>query len=222
VYGIRKDRLMEFEWNPHTLTNNGCYYCRPVQCRADQNIAGPNGTGEEFWEDKFVTGPDGKPDPTQYWQIPLPADTTLTSADCACRPKGGYTHTPRYIEFASLWPNASADIQDLRKVNNIIHELGHAFNNRLGKAPETAVQTAIANKVLPKKRPYGFYEAGTEGALILTWIQSPENTPSEIFADQFLGWVYGKWADNAFGRQRRDFMDDHMRNWITQAMQGGE
>jgi hypothetical protein len=198
VYGIRKDRLMEFEWNPHTPTNNGCYYCRPAICQTKDE------SGNEYWED----------------------DATINGATCACKPVGGYTHTARHIEFASIWPNDlwpdEPGRQQLRQVNNVIHELGHAFNNRLGKIPENAVKTAIDNEDLPDVKPKGFYEAGTVGNLILDWIQSSSNDATEVFADQFIGWVYGKWADDKYGRLRRDFMDKHMRHWIEQAMKGGE
>ena len=187
VYGIRSDRLMTFNWNPHTPNNNGCDQCRPARC--------------------ITAGDWGQTDP-------------------ACKPLGGYTSGSCSIEFASIWPNNNwpdkPGLQGLRKVNNVIHELGHAFNDRLSGAPVNAVHTAIANRQLPDLRPKGFYEAGTRTDMAYTWMQSPQDSDSEIFADQFLGWVYGRWANDDDGRLRRDFMDKHMPQWIQQAKTGEE
>ncbi len=204
IYGIQDQRVIEFSWDPHNadingnnVTNYGCYWCRLMICQTPIDPTKPTGVGNEdneYWKDDSVI--NGQP-------------------DCDCKPIGGYTYDDDWIQFASLSSNP------LRKVNNVIHELGHAFNSRIGGAGAIAVNAAITTKDLPEKRPYGFYEAGSDGDLIMTWIQSPTNSGTEIFADQFLGWVRGKWADDAFGHQRRDFMNTKMPNWIQQAKAAG-
>jgi hypothetical protein len=228
VYGIRSGRQTELYWNPqtktgNTITNNGCYNCRPNICQTKK------ADGTEYWVDDATIG---------------------QKTDCDCRPVGGYTHNERYIEYASLWDNYSATggapVKQLRKINNIIHEFGHAFNIRLGRIPEAtvngytldpaiwvqddidrdpAVLTLEWHEWTLAGRDYentnskieGFYvDSAASGTM--TWIQSPDVTASEVFADMFLGWTYNKWAADNYGNARKNFMDDNMRSWLIQAM----
>jgi len=197
VYGIHNDRLMEFLWG-----GDDCYYCRPDPCKE-----------AKIWENQ---------DPNEC--------NCESTGTCNCQPVGGYTHTAQKIEFASMWDNYSGvggtSVQNLRKVNNVIHELGHAFSARLGNFPRQNVagySTEIngekwkMNSRIPDK--YGFYEdalvSGTR-----TWVQSGavDDLGSEVFADMFLGWVYDKWASDKYGIERANFMNTRMPGWIRQAM----
>jgi hypothetical protein len=207
VYGIRQDRLMEFEWHPQTNSNPpvgreeelGCYNCRPAACIT-----------ANLWVDVPLEN-----------QAACDCETTKT---CYCLPKGGYTHNERYIEFASLWPNYQGADQNLRRVNNVIHELGHAFNARIGRAAQVAVRDKsvyVEGQLWQlNSRPRGFYGNGSN-----TWQQNttpypddPNTRSSEVFADMFVGWVYNRWAEDAYGIARADFMIAHMHDWIKQAM----
>jgi hypothetical protein len=197
VYGIRDNQTMLFTWNP------GCTMCKPAYCRPDGNA-----NGREYSVD----------DPNVL--IPL---LDGTRAQCDCLPKGGYTHGERSIEFASLWPNFTkygSSWQNTRKINNIIHELGHAFNQRARQAPEnlTAGYTEYltvngkSELFVMNSRPKGFYAAGPG---TMTWIQSPQVNGSEVFADMFIGWVYNKWAPDPYGDARSRFMNTGMPSWIA-------
>jgi len=207
VYGIHNNVNMEMKWDLK------CLYCKPAQCRKDGNEK-----GVDYDYDWTTVDDDGK---TVYVQIKLPDG--INSVSCSCEPKGGYTHTDHLIEFASLWPKytgAGYDIQQLRKINNVIHELGHAFNGRVGGDSLRNVVTSYSEVIngstfrLTDRKKRGFYEDqyGT-----MTWVQSAEETGGEIFADMFIGWAYGKWADNAFGTERAEFMRQNMSGWITNA-----
>ncbi|MFH2103693.1 MAG: hypothetical protein ABIJ39_10110 [Chloroflexota bacterium] len=117
----------------------------------------------------------------------------------------------------------------MRKVNNVIHELGHAFNQRLGGVPASAVnnysaiierETWSMNSRDPER--YGFYEdrpIGVSGTM--TWVQSIVVNGSEVFADMFIGWVYNRWENSEYGTERRRFMDTNMEGWIRQAIMRG-
>jgi RHS repeat-associated protein len=61
----------------------------------------------------------------------------------------------------------------------------------------------------------GFY--GYPGNV--TWEQSPGIDGSETFADQFLGWSYGRWAADPLGPVRADFMMqmNGANGWVSQA-----
>ncbi len=134
---------------------------------------------------------------------PVGCDAGTTSGD-ACIPAFGYTVDANHIEFASISPRS-----DLRRINNVIHELGHAFNRRLNRAPEDAMTLNLI------KRPDGFF--GTPGNF--TWVQSSIISPSEIYADQFIGWIYGLWATDDLGPVRSEFMNRMNGNagWVSQS-----
>jgi len=171
--------------------NPQCYGCRPVECQR-----------ANLWNNK---------DPEK-----CECEKTNT---CNCKPIFGVTNGVRDIEFASMSKHNNIDIRNLRKTNNVIHELGHAFNVRLGRIPENAVASysvVIDNKSWSLvSRPDGFYRDNTGD---FTWVQSPYPTSTEIFADMFLGWIYNKWANDPYGKERAKFMDDHMKVWIENAM----
>jgi hypothetical protein len=138
---------------------------------------------------------------------PVGCDAGTTSGD-ACISAFGYTNTENHIEFASM-----SDVEvPLRNINNVIHELGHALNLRLGRAPENAL--AVRADLLVNGA--GFY--GYPGNI--TWEQSTGTNGSETFADQFLGWVYGKWNENDYlGPVRAEFMNqmNGANGWVIQA-----
>ena len=194
VYGLRKDRLMQFHWG-----GDKCHYCRPKSCQ-DFKIWTNNDSGCEK------------------------TDT------CSCEPAGGFCHYARKIEFASLWDNytgtGGAPVQNLRKINNVIHELGHAFSGRLGGNPgiQVSEHSTIINRETWRmnsrdSKTYGFYEdANTSGTR--TWVQTGavDSGGSEVFADMFIGWLYNKWENSAYGTERKKFMDENMPHWIRQAM----
>ena len=66
----------------------------------------------------------------------------------------------------------------------------------------------------------GFYPA-PEGAE-LTWRQHPcsagaSDCRNETYADMFLGWTFGKWADNSAGQWRSGYMATNMTLWVSEA-----
>ncbi|MBN2499320.1 MAG: hypothetical protein JXB38_01055 [Anaerolineales bacterium] len=100
--------------------------------------------------------------------------------------------------------------------------MGHAFNNRLNKAPEKLVEIydpklAIDPNFSLLDKTLGF---STEYDSDTTWLQHDERSGTEKFADMFLGWVGNKWADDEYGDARRKFMREHMRGWILEAGSG--
>jgi len=137
---------------------------------------------------------------------PKGCDAGTTRGD-ACVPGFGYTNTENWIEFASM----SNVETPLRNVNNVIHELGHAFNLRLGRGPENALAVRLDLLV----NGAGFYGA-TDNR---TWEASSGINGSETFADQFLGWASGKWGEDPLGPVRAEFMNqmNGANGWVAQA-----
>ncbi|TFH34800.1 MAG: hypothetical protein E4G99_08745 [Anaerolineales bacterium] len=127
----------------------------------------------------------------------------------------------------SLWPSGPYRTEEVAfqaSVNNVVHELGHAFANLWWTVdPETGAveysEDGPYHQLGLREHDYlltndGF-QKGMNAAENL-WRQHPENipTPNEVFADMFLGWVYDQWLDDQNGERRQDYMGENMESWI--------
>ena len=66
------------------------------------------------------------------------------------------------------------------------------------------------------QKPLDFLNAETVDH---SWMQNPESSPGEAFADMFLGYVYNDiFSNGEYGEARKTFMDTFMPGWIYQAM----
>jgi hypothetical protein len=144
-----------------------------------------------------------------------------------CNGAGAYTYSAHDIRFASMSEDRPDSV--LRRVNNVVHELGHAFRSAmlgLGIDPYQTLEKTqtldpnFPNRVnLPEGQDlgpnYGF--ASQQG--VLTWQQNGSGTPNEEFADMFLGWTFNTWETerNRFTRDalaRSRWMDSYMPLWV--------
>lgn len=120
--------------------------------------------------------------------------------------KGMCTEDSHHIyfgEIASPGGNRTDTMAFIEVRNNFVHELGHAFaDNWWYKDPVTGEYkyrqggplglNQIPSSLLNESIFYPSPNSADE-----TWRQHPGNwTASEIFADMFLGWVYGTWAND--------------------------
>ena len=80
-----------------------------------------------------------------------------------------------------------------RMVKNVVHELGHAFDNSLtytdpdtGRArrPDQDMPGGLTRNLVLRPNPI-------PGRL--DWQQNPTNTSNEFFADMFIAWTYDAW-----------------------------
>ena len=105
----------------------------------------------------------------------------------------------------------------LRRINNVIHELGYAYNENAGQTPYDATDAAVRAGTIPDRLAvhdyYGFATMCNQGNG-RGFQQSCKPEYYEEFADMFLGWTYGKWYSPAEGKQRAEFMDANMTEWI--------
>ena len=172
-----------------------CSGCRPLSCINEGKYSGESSTGEN------------------------------------CKPGGGFTPTEYRVTFASITRNTSTS--QIRSRNNVVHELGHAFDHKLGEIPRSTLeatwsgvgwggecfyQANFPRRGVTKGPYYGF--ASQIG--VLDWQMNSSNSPGEEFADMFLGWVYNKWEAGTVGNRwsdeghaRSEWMDLHMRGWLT-------
>jgi hypothetical protein len=149
-----------------------------------------------------------------------------------CLGTGGFTYGYQsigdyyLIRFVSLSdPGTYADYK-LRQVNNVIHELGHAFNKVMHKAPENLLTNDTDrykegyNELLIRGTDRNLYYGFASRLSERVWVQNPSNLPTEVFADQFLGWVCDKWETDSDGDltdagiARSNWMVKNMTEWL--------
>jgi hypothetical protein len=142
----------------------------------------------------------------------------------------GYTYGANEIRFAGL-----SDISHERRVNHVVHELGHAFKwalyNRTGNDLYSKLSDWRTNHPgYPDRETFEGPEGTTgpnygfaSGQNEFTWQQSLSGEDNEEFADQFLGWTFGKWETNRFGfltsygQARSSMMSVNMPLWVNLA-----
>ena len=121
--------------------------------------------------------------------------------------------------WASYW---SVDAEGNRFIKRtpvtsplIVHELGHKFNVAAGRGPENHVANYDGNHD-------GIHElTETRNGFASGYTFGQDNTASEIFADMFMGWVYGAWNLRVDpGRTRSNVMTTNMADWILDAQNG--
>lgn len=141
-----------------------------------------------------------------------------------CMGAYAYTHGSSWIEFINLSSKSNYAI------NNIIHELGHAFDwavagaigeslmprNKIGEIKEFWRPAGDNPRPLDDISSYGF--AGSRRNTL--WHQNPCGSAHEEFADTFLGWVFGAWERGANGYSnyaigRMDFLSRYMGLWVN-------
>jgi hypothetical protein len=156
-------------------------------------------------------------------------ETMMFSIGCSvaeCGDQGGRTLSAHHITFSTL------DSRFLRARNNIVHELGHAFNDRLSGIPMNSLEsTQSSNPDFPNRPNFpedydekwvGPNHGFASGMNQFTWQQAYAlaGSGSEEFADQFLGWTYNTWEPGNLrglseaGFLRSNWMDNNMPGWI--------
>ena len=133
------------------------------------------------------------------------------------------------IQFSRLSP-----ISELRRVNHIVHELGHVFHwamvfhgiennpyDLLGRTQKN--DPTFPDRLIPPvgKGVVGPHYGFASPQKVYTWQQNPSERKNEEFADQFLGWTFGEWHRDEFGlttsgRRRSDWMKKNMELWIDE------
>jgi hypothetical protein len=116
-------------------------------------------------------------------------------------------------------------------VQNVVHELGHAFAQRAGGQPYRDLNAAQIGYTRPDGQVIQVAGGGWGAGYVRTskgyagpfpgWQQSTVRTANEDFADMFLGWAYNHFADDPAGAARYQWMAVNMPRWIALAVAGG-
>jgi hypothetical protein len=163
------------------------------------------------------------------------------SGECQNITSGGCTSTSNQINFATISDNL------MRARNNVVHELGHAFENLWKASAKNRFDPASSHpanvlgwtqsfqgfeeyfmKDFPNRSDFpadadknwrgpnsGF--ASRQNELIWQMSTNQAGATTEEFADQFLGWTFGVWADSDEGTMRSQWMDEYMPLWVNKA-----
>jgi RHS repeat-associated protein len=164
---------------------------------------------------------------------PMIFDFDINCSDCrpkdcgdsysgGCKPAFGHTDNGRRIEFASMSAYSNRNLPDngaaqraLRQRNNVVHELGHAFENAI------AYQDASGRWHKPAREALLF--ANRDGLATGIWRQSGDPGSGEIYADMVLGWTFNTWATQSGGLTKsgqayQQWMNSNMPLWIDAAV----
>jgi hypothetical protein len=96
---------------------------------------------------------------------------------------------------------------------NLVHEFGHVFNNRLRG---NAVNALALDPPVPHDE--GWDRRYFDTQLLPFTRQSPDESYSEIWADQFLFWVYDSFnRENVSGEIRQNWMDEYVAGFMNAA-----
>jgi hypothetical protein len=121
------------------------------------------------------------------------------------------------------------------------HELGHAFNYELapnqtepnythGQGLIDLAQQGVGVNGVPisgatsRTSWLGDYTRDFRGYQSNTFphIQNPAANASEDFADMFFNYAYNSFTSDVYGRERYNFMSNHMSGWIALAVSNNE
>lgn len=109
-------------------------------------------------------------------------------ASPGCGAGGAYTYSRHNITFASLSGGRTNDLSRMTK--NVVHELGHSFNQIVGNPAATMPSEfpRYRDRIL---QPNPFDKNRYD------WQQNLAKTGGETYADMFIAWTYGVWNNDA-------------------------
>ncbi|MBI3168643.1 MAG: hypothetical protein HYZ22_09205 [Chloroflexi bacterium] len=131
------------------------------------------------------------------------------TGDCAIVMSGGCTSNGHQINF---WSMAGDGDDMFAMTGNVIHELGHAYNNGLGKAPEKdlAKWTNWTSIVLNRRL---ILRTNPECDDCYYWQFNRDMTATETFADMFVAWTYDAW--NTSTDPKNVLAVDNAQSWLN-------
>jgi hypothetical protein len=122
--------------------------------------------------------------------------------------------------FAKNWPETSPSGSDLEYYRSRPEEVNPAivlaWAQEYQGLPEHYIP-GFPNRPNPANERPGKYYGFASQQNILTWqvAVTKAGDVGEEFADQFLGWTFGKWENFPEGIMRDNFMKKYMPGWIN-------
>jgi hypothetical protein len=125
--------------------------------------------------------------------------------DCSNIGDGGCTSSAILINFVSMSGGALRQMD--RMAHNVVHELGHAYDNQRGFGPRNDMPSWIYQNRSKILRPNEFENR-------YNWQQNLTVNESETFADMYIAWTYGVWNTNP----RNAEMVSDAKKWLDEWM----
>jgi hypothetical protein len=101
---------------------------------------------------------------------------------------------------------------------NVVHELGHAYNSQLQKAPEKDMPYWMYDPANPGRarflRPNSLAPVPNACDDCLYYQYNRANTATETFADMFVAWTYGTWNLNPDNAKQVQAAQVWMNGWM--------
>jgi len=147
------------------------------------------------------------------------------------KPTNLYSWLVYYNEYTNTTHRITTEFMNEAFKRFIVREVGHMFDQAVYDVlgSENWPRNAVNDRPDLRTGQGPFNLNGFYGTKRAGWQWRLETSPwhnaiEEIFADQFIGWVYDKWEveDERFGtltllgQSRKDFMDENMAFWITE------
>jgi RHS repeat-associated protein len=148
----------------------------------------------------------------QYDENGNPIGCNISSGACTVGQTTLANSSPVYlIKIVTMSSNP------LSARNNMVHELGHLFGSQVAGYTEMGIAMGQYPEIYNRPSTGGYFGFASVG---FPWQQATHNvgSPSEVFADQFLGWIYNTWDTGEtrdIGQKRSDWMNVNMATWLT-------
>ena len=127
------------------------------------------------------------------------------TGECAKINAGGCTSGPHQVNFESM--SGQGTIQLYRTVKNVIHELGHVYDNLLDFGPRNNLPQNIVDNRYKILKPNQI-----EGRL--DWQQNTSKTSVETWADMFIAWVYSAWNSDLVNAEKVTYAQAWIDEWL--------
>jgi len=152
--------------------------------------------------------PDAAFDSVFGGPLTIEGDATIDSAARAAQ--DNYTG----MNWIKVNPSSMAFVSTHPRI--IVHEMGHVFNNVMGKSLEAQIpQSQIredGNYSGPNNDYYGYAGGQWDWQFSLPGQLHQKN---EVFAENFLGWTFDRWNVTSSGSAKALFMDYHMFTYLS-------
>jgi RHS repeat-associated protein len=163
-------------------------YCRQQVTRFD------GGCGFESPEDLYVA--------THGTTVITWSNTSVTGYYCERNANVG-------AEGVSCYANSRGNITPVIAA----HEMGHVFNALIANNGQITPYTDMGNE-----HASNLDFPAPNADIAQGHLQNDVPPHGEEYANMHSMWIFGDWPSSTGGRERRQFMDDHMYTWISRLL----
>jgi RHS repeat-associated protein len=134
-----------------------------------------------------------------------------------CKAGGAITRGSHNIVFASMAGDNATSNAMFRSIRNVVHELGHAYDNLLGFGPRNDMEANHSwmindrASILSPNVDYATVERCDD---CFGWQQNRTKSNVETFGDMFVAWTYGTWNTDPVNQLMVSDAQNWMNGWM--------